>query len=166
MIFFLIKTQINRILFFSQSNSIHFHHTDTQISHKFQGTSMQNSNQTQRTGMQNPLQIQTTSIQNSHKIQGTSIQNSHKTQGTGMQSMPPSRPHTKKDTDDKKIIVCVNKLLLACPEKGSARGKNGLRNSESFPPRKFPPGNNSRISPAVSQRYVCIHTLKRNAFNH
>ena len=128
MIFFLIKTQINRILFFSQSNSIHFHHTDTQISHKFQGTSMQNSNQTQRTGMQNPLQIQTTSIQNSHKIQGTSIQ-----------SMPPSRPHTKKDTDDKKIIVCVNKLLLACPEKGSARGKNGLRNSECFPPRNaFP----------------------------
>ena len=128
MIFFLIKTQINRILFFSQSNSIHFHHTDTQISHKFQGTSMQNSNQTQRTGMQNPLQIQTTSIQNSHKIQGT-----------GMQSMPPSRPHTKKDTDDKKIIVCVNKLLLACPEKGSARGKNGLRNCECFPPRNaFP----------------------------
>ena len=139
MIFFLIKTQINRILFFSQSNSIHFHHTDTQISHKFQGTSMQNSNQTQRTGMQNPLQIQTTSIQNSHKIQGTSIQNSHKIQGTGMQSMPPSRPHTKKDTDDKKIIVCVNKLLLACPERGSARGKNGLRNSECFPPRNaFP----------------------------
>ena len=139
MIFFLIKTQINRILFFSQSNSIHFHHTDTQISHKFQGTSMQNSNQTQRTGMQNPLQIQTTSIQNSHKIQGTSIQNSHKIQGTGMQSMPPSRPHTKKDTDDKKIIVCVNKLLLACPEKGSARGKNGLRNCECFPPRNaFP----------------------------
>ena len=128
MIFFLIKTQINRILFFSQSNSIHFHHTDTQISHKFQGTGMQNSNQTQRTGMQNPLQIQTTSIQNSHKIQGT-----------GMQSMPPSRPHTKKDTDDKKIIVCVNKLLLACPEKGSARGKNGLRNFECFPPRNaFP----------------------------
>ena len=128
MIFFLIKTQINRILFFSQSNSIHFHHTDTQISHKFQGTGMQNSNQTQRTGMQNPLQIQTTSIQNSHKIQGT-----------GMQSMPPSRPHTKKDTDDKKIIVCVNKLLLACPEKGSARGKNGLRNCECFPPRNaFP----------------------------
>ena len=95
MIFFLIKTQINRILFFSQSNSIHFHHTDTQISHKFQGT--------------------------------------------GMQSMPPSRPHTKKDTDDKKIIVCVNKLLLACPEKGSARGKNGLRNCECFPPRNaFP----------------------------
>ena len=128
MIFFLIKTQINRILFFSQSNSIHFHHTDTQISHKFQGTGMQNSNQTQRTGMQNPLQIQ-----------GTSIQNSHKIQGTGMQSMPPSRPHTKKDTDDKKIIVCVNKLLLACPEKGSARGKNGLRNCECFPPRNaFP----------------------------
>ena len=128
MIFFLIKTQINRILFFSQSNSIHFHHTDTQISHKFQGTGMQNSNQTQRTGMQNPLQIQTTSIQNSHKIQGT-----------GMQSMPPSRPHTKKDTDDKKIIVCVNKLLLACPERGSARGKNGLRNFECFPPRNaFP----------------------------
>ena len=128
MIFFLIKTQINRILFFSQSNSIHFHHTDTQISHKFQGTGMQNSNQTQRTGMQNPLQIQTTNIQNSHKIQGT-----------GMQSMPPSRPHTKKDTDDKKIIVCVNKLLLACPEKGSARGKNGLRNCECFPPRNaFP----------------------------
>ena len=106
MIFFLIKTQINRILFFSQSNSIHFHHTDTQISHKFQGTSMQNS---------------------------------HKIQGTGMQSMPPSRPHTQKDTDDKKIIVCVNKLLLACPEKGSARGKNGLRNCECFPPRNaFP----------------------------
>jgi hypothetical protein len=138
MIFFLIKTQINRILFFSQSNSIHFHHTDTQISHKFQGTGIQNSNQTQRTGMQNPLQIQTTSIQNSHKIQGT-----------GMQSMPPSRPHTKKDTDDKKIIVCVNKLLLACPEKGSARGKNGLRNCECFPPRIITP---------QSTNYTSLHT--------
>ena len=45
----------------------------------------------------------------------------------------------------------------ACPERGSARGKNGLRNFECFPPRKFPPGNNSRIPHAVLQRYIFIH---------
>ena len=97
MIFFLINIQINRVLFFSQSNSIHF--KSRQQPHKF---------------TQNPG-------------------NRH-----AKHAAFPS-PHTKKDTDDKKIIVCVNKLLLACPEKGSARGKNGLRNCECFPPRNaFP----------------------------
>ena len=42
-----------------------------------------------------------------------------------------------------------------CPERGSARGKSGLRNSECFPPRIFPPGNNSRISPRCS---TAIHS--------
>ena len=48
--------------------------------------------------------------------------------------------------------------------------QNWLRNFECFPPRKFPPGNNSRISHAVSQQHTCtrvyIHALKCNTFNH
>ena len=70
-------------------------------------------------------------------------------------------PHQKAShTPQRTLQKCV-------PRKGEREGEiRGLRNSERFPPRKFPPGNNSRISPAVSQRYVCIHTLKRNAFNH
>ena len=123
MIFFLIKTQINRILFFSQSNSIHFHHTDTQISHKFQGTGMQNSNQTQRTGMQNPLQIQTTSIQNSHKIQGTSIQNSHKIQGRrhAKHAAFPS-PHKKRHRRQKNHRL-RQQIASSVPGKGEREGE-------------------------------------------
>ena len=43
------------------------------------------------------------------------------------------------------------------PRKGEREGEiRGLRNSERFPPRKFPPGNNSRISHAVTQQHIFI----------